>query len=337
MKKTAVQIKSFLQKSLQVFLNLWGIAAKVVGSIVLILWIIMFSLILSIETDEEILSKGKVIREGGESEIAVIKLNGEIMMLDDQSTLLNYNPFVITPARTREIFTNILEDEAIKGVVLYINSPGGSVVASEEIYKQIIELKKQKPVVAVMGEVAASGGYYLAVACDQIVASPATITGSLGTVIMAPNVSQLADNLGVGMQVYKSGQFKDMGSMFRDATEEEKAIFNQMVSDANQMFIDVIVAGRKMEEAEVVRLADGRVYSGKQAADVKLVDELGDIDTGIEIVSDVLGVQDPTVLDYSTPGFLDSLLGMSSKKIGLESNFDQLIPQRKMGLYYLWN
>lgn len=174
---------------------------------------------------------------------------------------------------------DLAETRGVKAIVLEINSPGGSVGAVQEIYSRILRVKKEHPnlkFVADFGDVAASGGYYLASACDKIVAHPGTLTGSIGVIFDLSNLSGLFSKIGYKMEAIKSGKFKDMGSPARAMTPEERAILQALVEDAYGQFVDAVAQGRKMSVAQVKVLADGRVYSGDQALANGLVDQLGD-------------------------------------------------------------
>jgi len=338
MKKALKTTLLFLKETFKYVIKAWSVAAKVVGSFVLgFIILIIFIIASASDAADDGYAGGAVLREGGLDKVAVVRLNGEIMELDNGTGILDFNPFLITPTRTRELFQRFAKDDSIKAIVIHINSPGGSVVASEEIYQQIRALREIKPVIASFGEVSASGGYYIACAADQIVANPATITGSIGVIAIAPNVSGLYDKLGIEMTTFKTGQYKDMGSMARAVTEEEQEIFKSILDDSYGLFVRAIVDGRNMDESKVRKLADGRIYSGKQARENGLVDKLGGIDTAIDLASDIANLDNPTVMEYGTYGWLESFLGSSGSSFLPNSFLNQLAPQRKTGIYFLWN
>jgi protease-4 len=166
-------------------------------------------------------------------------------------------------------------DDRIRSVVVRIESPGGGVVASQEIHDAILELKKKKRVVASMGSVAASGGYLVACAADWIMASPGTITGSLSAIMHYANVEGLLNKVGLKTFVIKSGRFKDIGSPTREMTEEEKALLQSVVDDSYSQFQDIILKNRKIPPDRLEGLMDGRIFTGRQAQQVGLVDEIG--------------------------------------------------------------
>lgn len=181
--------------------------------------------------------------------------------------------------------------DSIRAVVLRVESPGGAVTPSQEIYRELLRLREKKPLVASLGEVAASGGYYIASACSTIVANPGTITGSIGVVMgTLYNVQGLLEKLGVKGTIVKSGAYKDIGSPIRDLTDEERLILESMLDNVHKQFIAAVAAGRKMDEAVVQTLADGRIYSGEQAQGVGLVDQLGSFQDAITVAAEQAGI-----------------------------------------------
>ncbi len=180
-------------------------------------------------------------------------------------------------------------DNSIVAVVLRVDSPGGGVAASQEIYDAVIELKKTKKVVASMGSIAASGGLLVACAADKIVANPGTITGSISAIMHFANLEELFKKVGVKSAVVKSGKYKDIGSPFRDMTPEEKVIVQDLVDDIYNQFIDVIVKERKLSREKVIEIADGRVFSGRKAKELGLVDHLGDMASAAKLASKLAG------------------------------------------------
>ncbi len=162
------------------------------------------------------------------------------------------------------------KDGSITAVVLRVDSPGGGVAASQEIYDAILELKKTKKVVVSMGSIAASGGLLIACAADKIVANPGTITGSISAIMQFANFEELLKKVGVKSAVVKSGEYKDIGSPLRDMTPEEKVIVQDLVDDIYNQFVDVIVKERKLSREKVIEIADGRVFSGRKAKELGL-------------------------------------------------------------------
>jgi protease-4 len=181
------------------------------------------------------------------------------------------------------------KDSSIVAVVVRIDSPGGGVAASQEIYDAIVTLKRKKKVVVSMGSVAASGGLLIACAADKIVANPGTITGSISAIMQFANVEELLKKVGVKATVVKSGPYKDIGSPVREMTQEERAIIQELIDDIYDQFVQVIVHDRQLTRQEVEAIADGRVFSGRKAKDYGLVDELGDMAAAARLASTLAG------------------------------------------------
>jgi len=189
--------------------------------------------------------------------------------------------------------------ERIKGVVVRIDSPGGGVVPTQEIHEEIGKLKKRKPVIASLGGMATSGGYYIASACHQIVANPGTLTGSIGVIIQLANVEGLMQKLGLEGYNVKSGPHKDIGSPLRPLSSEGRAILQSVVDNVHGQFVRAVAIGRSMEESKVRELADGRIYSGEQAKELGLVDSLGNMEDAIDLVSKRAGIEGVPQVIYS--------------------------------------
>lgn len=183
------------------------------------------------------------------------------------------------------------DNQGIRAVVLRINSPGGGVAPSQEIYQAVLALRKKKKVVVSMGSVAASGGYLVAAAADRILANPGTLTGSISAVIHYANVEELMKKIGVSSYVVKSGKFKDIGSPTRKMTEEEKALVQGIVDDIYDQFVEVIAANRKIPLQNIIKLADGRVFSGRQAKELGLVDGLGGLQDAVNLAASLAGLE----------------------------------------------
>ena len=196
--------------------------------------------------------------------------------------------------------------------------PGGGVAASQEIYDAVIELKKKKKVVVSMGSVAASGGLLVACAADKIVANPGTITGSISAIMQFANFEELMKKVGLKSSVVKSGQYKDIGSPLRDMTPEEKVIIQDLVDDIYNQFVDVIVKERKLPREKVVEIADGRVFSGRRAKELGLVDYLGDMSSAAKLASKLAGKDGKYELVYPSKkrtSIFDYLLESTASQI----------------------
>ncbi|HEY5937774.1 MAG TPA: signal peptide peptidase SppA [Kofleriaceae bacterium] len=180
---------------------------------------------------------------------------------------------------------------SVKAVVVRIDSPGGGVAPSQEIYDAIRQLREEKPVIASMGGVAASGGYYIASACDTIVANPGTLTGSIGVIMELGNLEGLMQKLGVHADVVKAGAYKDMGSIVRPMTDAERGLFQEMIDSVHTQFITAVAAGRGMDKDQVRAVADGRIFSGEQAKVAGLVDVLGGFEDAIDLAAEKAGIE----------------------------------------------
>jgi protease-4 len=185
-----------------------------------------------------------------------------------------------------------LDDGGVRAIILRIDSPGGGVGPSQEIYREVIKAKEKKKVVTSMGSVAASGGYYIAAASDVIVANPGTITGSIGVVMEFTSLEELLRKIGIRGVVLKAGDHKDIGSPFREMTPEERRIIQEVIDNVHQQFIDAVANGRKgkMNRSDVVRVADGRIFTGEQAKELGLIDRMGNLDDTIDIAAELAGI-----------------------------------------------
>jgi len=183
------------------------------------------------------------------------------------------------------------ENGSVRAVVLRINSPGGVVAPTQEMFSAVQRLRKAgKPVVASFGAVAASGGYYVATAADKIYASPGTLTGSIGVVMQMANLEGLLKKVGVDYVVVKAGAYKDVGNFARTMTPEERKILQALLDDVYGQFVDAVAQGRGLDRATVLGFADGRIYSGRQAHDLRMVDELGGLDDAIAAAAKMVGL-----------------------------------------------
>lgn len=206
--------------------------------------------------------------------------------------LVKIEGVLITAESVVEEINDYAEDSSIKAIVVRVDSPGGGVVASQEIYNALKNARKQgKKVVISMGSVAASGGYYVAAAADRIVANPGTITGSIGVKMEFANIEKLLEKIGVKGMVVKAGEFKDVGSPFREMTEQETKLLQTVIDDVHSQFIDAVAKGRNLPETDVRAFADGRIFTGRQALQLKLVDQLGDLEAGIRVAGELAGIK----------------------------------------------
>ena len=248
------------------------------GTIVLLLVLIGLPLLVclgSIGVGLAMMSGGAPTLATGDA-VAVIYADGVIASGTEGSARITTG---ITPSSIKADLQRAENNPSVKAVVLRINSPGGSVVASNEIYKLLKDF--QKPIVVSMGETAASGGYYISCAAKWIVANPDTLTGSIGVISELTNVDELIKKVGVQIVVIKTGPNKDIGSPFRPMTDDEKKIWQTVIDQAFDGFVQVIVQGRGLPEDKVRQIGDGRVYNGRQAKELGLVDQLGYLDDAV--------------------------------------------------------
>lgn len=223
---------------------------------------------------------------------------------------------------------SVLNDETIKGVVLYVNSPGGGVIESAEIHEKLVQIKEKRkiPMYVAMGTYAASGGYYISAPADKIYAQKETITGSIGVIMQSYNFEKLAEKVGIEFETIKSGAHKDMFGGTRATTDEEKAMLQEMINESYEDFVDVVEAGRGMTEAEVKKVADGRILGGSQAVKAGLVDEIGDTEDAIAALRADYGLKDAQLFEFQQPGqTFASLLGAKVSTLFGPSEETQLL------------
>ena len=276
----------------------------------------------------------EVVVEEGESEdkIAMINVVGEIFSDPEEAFQGASDSNII-----RQL-DQALEDDRVAGVIVNLETPGGTVLASDAIHSKVVEVRQEgKPVVALMGDVAASGGYYIASGADEIVASPYTWTGSIGVIAMLPNFEKAAGKLGVEMAVLKTGPLKDAGSPFRSLTEQERMLFQTLIDEAYNGFVDVVSKGRRLDPARTRELGDGRIYSGQQAKQNGLVDHLGDRKLAFERAKKLAKSPGASLVRY-TPAltFLEELLQYGAKSGISKGLLGEAGIRRQPGAAYLW-
>lgn len=259
---------------------------------------------------EEIIEEGDML-----SKIAVLSIDGVIQDTGDaesffESPLYNHKAFM-------EQLEYVKEAEDVKAIILRVNSPGGGVVESAEVHDKIKEIQNdtKKPVYVSMGSMAASGGYYVSAPADKIFASPETMTGSLGVIMQGVNYAGLAEKYGVEFTTIKSGPYKDIMSPTREMTEEERKILQSMINNSYEGFVKVISEGRGMSVEEVKKIADGRIYDGRQAKELNLIDGFGYLDDVIESVKKDEKLGDAQVVKYTESMGIGSFFSMGAQKI----------------------
>ncbi len=256
------------------------------------------------------------LEDGNEfNKIAVLEVDGTIQDTGDTQSILssagyNHKAFM-------KKLDKVKNDSSVKGIILKVNTPGGGVVESAEIHDKIVEIQEEakKPVYVSMGSMAASGGYYISAPADKIFASPETLTGSLGVIMSGYNFEGLAEKYGVEFVTIKSGPYKDIMSSTREMTDEERDILQTMIDNSYDGFVKVIADGRGMKENEVRKIADGRIYDGRQAKDLNLIDDFGYLDDVINSMKTDNNWKDAMVVSYSDSGGFASMFGMTAKSL----------------------
>ncbi len=244
---------------------------------------------------------------------------------DDRIGLIRVEGVILDSQTTIGELKRFSENPSVKAIVIRIDSPGGGVVPSQEIHDAVkrVRNKNNKAVIASMGSVAASGGYYIAAATDRIVANPGTLTGSIGVIMETANVEGLLQKIGVEGIVIKSGKYKDVGSPLRKMSADERGLLQAVMDDVHKQFIEAVAEGRSLELRAAQVLADGRIFTGRQAKEAKLVDELGDLEDAIQLAAEVVGIEgEPKVIEprrrFSLREILDSKLSMMFPKLDMQ-------------------
>ncbi|MBW3622259.1 MAG: signal peptide peptidase SppA [Armatimonadetes bacterium] len=257
---------------------------------------------------------------GGESggasgpRVGLVRVSGVITAGASEGGLLGGS----TTASSETIIKHLEEaakDDNVKAIVLRINSPGGSPAGSQEVYNEILRLRKEKkkPIIVSMGDVAASGGYFIAAAADHIFAVPSTMTASIGVIMEYPVLHELFNRWGVDMAVIKSGKFKDIGNIARPLSPEERTLLQTMIMDVYGQFVTAVVEGRNLPREQVLKVADGRVMTGAQAHKYKLVDELGGLKEAVRYAGKKGGIEgEPKVKEFGRKGLFSGLFEIES-------------------------
>jgi protease-4 len=237
----------------------------------------------------------------GTDKVLLIDLTG--VLAEEPVFTLESRPQVPLLARVREELEKAEEDDRVRAVVLRINSPGGTVTASDILHHEITRFKARRkiPVVASILDVGASGGYYVALAADHIVAHPTTVTGSIGVLMLTVNSGGLLEKIGVSASYIKSGEFKDMGSPFRSLRPEERALFQDLIDRLYGRFVELVARSRKLDEARVRAIADGRVHTAGEALGLGLIDRIGYLEDAIATAKAAVGLTEARVIAYHRP------------------------------------
>lgn len=248
-------------------------------------------------------------REPMSEHIALVRVTGVITAGGGSSDIWGS-----TSAGSEDIISQLeraRKSKNVKAIVLRIDSPGGSAAGSEEVFSQIMRVRKGgKPVYTSMGDVAASGGYYIAAACDRIYADHNSLTGSIGVIFSMADMSELYRKIGYRPEVLKSGKFKDIGSAARALTPEERALIQSMIDNIYDKFLASVAEGRGMKVEDIKPVADGRIMTGSQALELKLVDKIGGLRDAIKDAAKAGGIKgEPKIVEYKKTGLLDMLVG----------------------------
>jgi len=276
----------------------------------------------------------------GKAKVLLIEISGMISSQEKEG----FRPTSSMIANVKEQLTRAAKDESIKAVVLRINTPGGTVTASDIIYHELKTFKANRkiPIVASIMDLGTSGGYYIAAAADKVLAHPSSVTGSIGVIMLTVNAKGLLEKIGVDATAVTSGPRKDMGSPFRTMTVEERAIFQGLIDSFYQRFLTIVQEGRtNLQMEQIKRLADGRIYTGEQAKEAGLVDQIGYLDDAVEVAKKQAGLTEARVVTYQRPGEYSnnvySKLAASSGLAGL-ADFDlaTLVRGGTPQFMYLW-
>lgn len=269
--------------------------------------------------------------------LAVVSVNGAISSTSS-GNILNEGA---SASRINHLIKKAADDDRVKGLLLAINSPGGSAAASQEIYRELERFKeKGKPIVVSMGDYAASGGYYIASQADYIIASPATMTGSIGVIMQIMDLSELYDKLGINTEVIKAGALKDAGGGNRPLNDEERAYFQAMADEIYQQFIVDVARARDLSYSDVSQLAEGQVILASQALEVGLVDGLGNYYDALDKLMELTGLEgEVNILELEKKSFWQNAFGLTARNsFDLEDLLGQLFSldskMRQIKLFY---
>jgi protease-4 len=284
----------------------------------------------------------RVLEGGGAEKILILTVSGVISENGDSDPSFLREPSIVE--EITEALKKARDDTAVRGVLLRINSPGGSVTASDILYHELMRYKNATgaKVIACLSALGTSGGYYVATAADEIIAHPTTITGSISVIAVKFDIKGLLDLVGIKEETVKSGRLKDIWSPFRPSTDEEQKIMQGIIDSFHQRFVNVIAAGRpKLTGEEIERLADGRIFTADQALESKLVDRIGYMDDALDRLKSMLGVASPKIITYARPGtyggtiYSETTRGVSGQmKLSYEGGTLHVPP--RVQVMYLW-
>jgi len=289
---------------------------------------------------EEKLREVVLVPDPAREKILIVDIDGTISSALETGLFAREKSVV---ARVFERLERAAADPQVKAVILRLDTPGGEVTASDIIYHEVLRFKERtgRPVIGLMMSVAASGGYYIASACDVILAHPSTITGSIGVISVFPSVESLMSKVGVKVNVIKSGPAKDSGSPFRDMTEDDKKLFQTIIDEYYEGFLAVVATGRKgkIAEADLRKIADGRVYTAPQALKLGLIDAIGYFDDAFAKARGLASLKSAKVVSYTY--YPKTKTNIYASQLGSFSPLDakvleSMLALLKTGFYYLW-
>ncbi|MCM8807851.1 MAG: signal peptide peptidase SppA [candidate division WOR-3 bacterium] len=280
---------------------------------------------------EEIRFKQRFIAGDRDAEyiIGMIKIEGEITGHYEKYHSKSISDIV------KSALEKFKQDEKVKGIIIQINTPGGEIIEVEKIYEKIKEVKKTKPVIAVLENIATSGGYYCAVGANRIISHPLTITGNIGAIIVLYNVKELFEKkLGINVIIMKSGKYKDIASPFRIIDSEERRILQNLVDQAGKRFLNVVIENRKISEDKIKIISDGRIFTGTEAREIGLIDELGTLQKAIDILKELTKEKKLKVIEYYYRPNIFEILGIYQSEKFFISKISKI--QNTPILKYLW-
>ena len=251
----------------------------------------------------------------------------------DKVAVLRVEDVIIDSRIYLESIDTITKNDKVKALVVRIDSPGGAVGPSQEIYSELKELGKEMPIIASIGGVGASGGYYIACAAEKIYANPGAITGSIGVIAQFASYEKLLDWAKIDVEVIKSGKYKDVGSAFREMSDADKEYIQQLIDNVYSQFKTVVASSRDLDTKQIDSVAEGKIYTGEQALNLKLIDELGTINDAISVAGNLGGIEgDPEVINF--PKKKSKLFDLLNSKI--DTNILTSVPiKSRFGLFYL--
>jgi len=257
---------------------------------------------------------------------------GGLHVAGDCVAVIEVTGAIVSPDNVVRKLERYIRNDDVRAIVIRLNTPGGGISATQEIHQTVLKARfAGKLIVASMGSVAASGGYYIAAACDSIMATPGTVTGSIGVIMSLTEFSDLFEKLGITFNVMKSGKFKDTGSIARKMTDEERSYLDDVIMDFYEQFVEVVSEGRSMDPEYVRTYADGRIMTGRQALELGFVDLLGTYQDAIDLAGDMAGLGiDPPVLKEADGSLMDILINGVSRIV--VRGVEQAVPR----IAYLW-